>query len=210
MNKNYILRSILFSLCLLSFALVCITNASFVAISEDLVIVGNGTIDRDLSAQSAPDYSGQKLVETIVTVFSPHENTTSFYHSNFELVHSNNSSIYYEAVSELQNSKHFLANNNFELGAYTGFYFVGAQNKSFSFESSPSLSEALLISDAEGRSIVRAHVVNASHHHARTIDTLTWLEGNYSLDWTFLVIGIENPEAGDGDWLSCPHGVVLP
>ena len=117
---------------------------------------------------------------------------------------SNNSSIYYESVSELPNFKHFLASRNYKLGVYTGFYFIGTQNKSFSFESSPSLSEALVLSEAEGRSVVRARVANESYYHHRTIDSLTWLEGNYSLDWAFLVLDVDYPEAGDDDWLVCP------
>ena len=204
MNKNRSALAIFFSFCLLLSALVLITNASFLEVSEDLVIVGNGTIDRDFGAQSAPDFSGQKLSETIVPVYPFHLNATSYYRSNFELIMSNNSSIYYESASELPGAKHYLANENFKIGAYTGFYFVGAQNKSFSFESSPSLSEALLLSEAEGRSVVRSRVVNRTYYHDRTIDSLTWLEGNYTIDWAFLVLDIDYPEAGEDDWLPCP------
>lgn len=204
MNKNRLSISLLFSFCLLSFALVVITNASFLEVSEDLVIVGNGSIDRDFGAQSAPDFSGQKLAETIVPVYSSHVNVTSSYRSNFELIMSNNSSIYYESASELTNVKHRLSNDNYKVGVYTGFYYIGTQNKSFSFESSPSLSEALLISDADGRSVIRARVVNESYYRDRTVDSLTWLQGNYTLNWAFLVLDVEYPEAGDDDWLECP------
>jgi hypothetical protein len=204
MNKNRLSISLLFSFCLLSFALVFITNASFLEVSEDLVIVGNGSIDRDFGAQSAPDFSGQKLSETIVPVYSSHVNATSSYRSNFELIMSNNSSIYYESASELTNVKHRLSNDNYKIDVCTGFYYIGTQNKSFSFESSPSLSEALLISDADGRSVIWARVVNESYYRDRTVDSLTWLQGNYTLDWAFLVLDVEYPEAGDDDWLECP------
>lgn len=204
MNKNRSALAIFFSLCLLSSALVLITNASFLEVSEDLVIVGNCTIDRDFRAQSAPDFSGQKLTETIVSVYPFHVNATSYHRSNFELIMSNNSSIYYESASELPGVKHYLSNENFKIGVYTGFHFIGAQNKSFSFESSPSLSEALVLSEAEGRSVVRARVVNESQCHDRTVDMRTWLEGNYTLDWAFLVLDVDYPEAGDDDFLGCP------
>jgi hypothetical protein len=203
MNKNEIAFAIVFSFCLLS--LVSITSAGFLEVSEDLVIVGNGTIDRDFGVHSTPYLTGQKLTETILPVYSSRGNSTSSYRSNFELIMSNNSSIYYESASELFDAKHYLSNKNFELGVYTGFYFIGTQNKSFSFESSPSLSEALVLSEAEGRSVVRACVINQSHYHDRTVDTLTWLEGNYTFDWNFLALKPEYPEAGDGDdWLACP------
>lgn len=204
MNKDRLISTIIFSFCLLS--LVSITSAGFLEVSENLAVVGNGTIDRDFGVQSAPYLTGQKLTETILPVYSPHDNPTSSYHSNFELILSNNSSIYYESASDLSHSKHRLDNQNFDLGVYTGFYFIGTQNKSFSFESSPSLSEALLFSEAEGRSVIRARVVNKTNYYYPTVDTLTWLEGNYSLDWAFLVLDIEFPEAGEDDWLLCPGG----
>lgn len=202
MNKTIIT----ISLCLILSAII-ITTAGSLEVSEDLAIIGNGTIDRDFfAAQSAPDYTGQKLSETILPVYSSHGNLTpSSYRSNFELIMSNNSSIFYESTSELQDVKHFLSNENFKIGVYTGFYFSGTQNKSFYFESSPSLSEAVVLSEAEGRSVLRARVVNRSYAHYPTVDTRTWLEGNYTLDWNFLVLDPEYPEAGEGDdWLGCP------
>ena len=184
--------------------LVLIANAGVLEVSEDLAIQGNGTFERELDAQSSPFFTGQKLSESIVPIYLSHENATSFYHSDFELILCNNSTIYYESASDLSAAKHSLSNANYKLGVCTGFYFIGAQKKSFSFESSPDLSEALVKSEAEGRSIVRAHVVNQSYPHKRYTDTLTWLEGNYSLDWAFLVIDVDHPEAGDDDWLPCP------
>jgi len=196
---------ILFLLCFFLASILGSASAfSHLEISETQTIVGNGTFEKDFDAQSAPSFSGQKLAEYIVPTYPFTVNSTAYYHSNFELIHSNNSSIYYESVSELPGVKHYLSNENFELGVCTGFYFIGAQKKSFSFESSPSLSEALVKSEVEGRSVVRARVVNQSHYHQRTADTLTWLEGNYSLDWEFLVIDIEYPEAGEVPWLGCP------
>ena len=203
MNINRLHHAIAFSFCLL---LVCIiiTSASFLEVSEDLTIVGNGTIDRDLGAESAPDFTGQKLTETIVPVYFGRANATSYYRSSFEMIMSNNSSIYYESASELASSKHYLSNQNFDLGVYTGFHFIGDQNKSFFFESTSSLSEALVLSEAEGRSVFRARVVNRSDYHHPTVDMRTWLDGNYTLNWNFLVLDIDFPEAGDDDWLECP------
>jgi len=178
--------------------------AGYLEISETETIIGNGTFDKDFRAQTAPSLSGQKLTESIVPTYPLVPNVTSYYHSDFELVHTNNSSIYYESVSEFPGVKHYLRNDNFELGVCTGFYFIGKQKKSFSFESSPSLSEALSKSEVEGRSVVRARVINRSHYHQRTVDTFTWLEGNYTLDWAFLVIDIDFPEAWEDDYLGCP------
>ena len=213
MNKNRLSGIILFLLCFLPFSLVLITTASFLELSEDLSIVGNGTFDRDFSAQSARDFSGQKLTETIVPVFSSHGAfATSSYRSNFELIVSNNSSIFYEAVSDLPTSKHYLSSQNYELGVYTGFYYIGAQNKTFLFESSPSLSEAAVMSEVEGRSVLRVRVVNESFSHDRYVDDLTWLVGNFSLEWNFLVMDIDYPEAGEenDEWLWCPGGATFP
>ncbi len=180
--------------------------ASYLEISETSTIIGNGTLDKDFGVQSSPSFSGQKLTETIVPTYPFTVNSTAYYHSDFELIHSNNSSIYYDSVSEPPGAKHYLSNQNYELGVCTGFYFSGTQKKSFLFESSPFLSEAIVKSEVEGRSIVRARVVNESFYHKRYVDSLTWLEGNYSLDWNFLVIKHENPEAGEEDWLLCPNG----
>lgn len=204
MNKDLSFTCI-FSFCLL-FAFVFVANASFLEVTEDITIVGNGTFERDFGAQSSPGYTtGQKLFETVLPVYSIYGNCTASYQSNFESVLSNNSTIYYESSSSLSHSKHRVDSMNYELGTYTGFYYIGAQNKSFLFESSPSLSEAIVVSEAEGRSVVRARVVNESAYHIRTLDSRTWLEGNYTLDWAFLVRDIEYPEAGEeGDWLVCP------
>ena len=196
---------ILFLLCFFIASILGSASAfSHLEISETQTIIGNGTFEKDFGVQSSPSFSGQKLAEYIVPTYPFTVNSTAYYHSDFELVHSNNSSIYYESVSELPGAKHYLSNQNYELGVCTGFYFIGAQKKSFLFESSPSLSEALVKSEVEGRSVVRARVVNETYHHPRTADTFTWLEGNYSLDWEFLVIGIEYPEAGEDDYLGCP------
>jgi hypothetical protein len=81
---------------------------------------------------------------------------------------------------------------------------MGTQNKTVLFETSPSLSEALVLSEADGRSVIRARVVNLSDYHYPTVDMRTWLEGNYTLDLAFLVLNPDYPEAGDDDWLVCP------
>lgn len=203
MNKNRLLKSILFSFCLLLSALVLITTASFLEVSEDLSIVGNGTIDRDIKVQSSPVFSGQKLAETI---YSAHGTpSSSSYMSSFELVRSNNSTIYYESKSNLSNVKHFASNKNYRLGVSTGFYFIGDQKKFIAFESSPSLSEVIVQSEADGRTVIYAQVVNSSGSHARRVDMRTFLDGNYTIDWDFLVMEIDFPEAGeDEDWLECP------
>lgn len=206
MNYNSLLKATFVSLCLLSFVLVCIANTSL-EISEDLTIAGNGSFDRVFEVQSSPDFiNGQKLIETILpAAYLARVNVTSTYSSSFEFIHSNNSSIFYESYSDLSDVKHYLSNENFEIGVYTGFYFIGTQNKSFLFESSPSLSEAVVLSKAEGRSVLRAKVANRSYYHYPIVDTRTWLEGNYSLNWNFLVLNPEYPEAGEADdYLACP------
>ena len=209
MNKNRLLTTIVLAACL-SFFFVLFVNAN-IEISEDLTIVGNGTLDRDFQAQSASGFNGQKLTETILPVSVPRGNLSFSYHSNFELDLSNNSTIYYEAVSELYDSKHYVSNKNFKLGVSTGFFYQGAyQNKSFAFESSPLLSEALVFSEAEGRSVLRLRVVNQSWGHQRTVDMRTWLEGDYTIDWNFLVLNPEYPEAGEDDYLPCPWGPTFP
>jgi hypothetical protein len=190
-------------LALLVLLLVSIPGAfGYLEISESQTIIGNGTFEKDFSVQSSPSFSGQKLAEAIVPTYPFHVNATSYYHSDFELTLINNSTIFYEAVSILTGAKHYLSNDNYELGVCTGFYFIGTQNKTFLFESSPSLSEALVKSEAIGRSVVRARVVNESYPHKRTADTITWLEGDYSLDWAFLAIDVDYPEAREDDYLA--------
>jgi hypothetical protein len=177
---------------------------AYLEISETQMIIGNGTFEKDFGVQSSPYFSGQKLAEAIVPTYPFHVNATSYYHSDFELIHSNNSSIFYESVSILPGVKHYLSNDNFELDVCTGFYFIGTQNKTFAFESSPFLSEAIVKAEAEGQSVIRARVLNESNYHVRTVDMLTWLNGNYTLDWNILVLDIDYPEAGDEDYLGCP------
>jgi hypothetical protein len=177
---------------------------AYLEISETQTIIGNGTFEKDFGVQSSPAFDGQKLSEAIVPTYPFHMNATTYYHSDFELILINNSTIFYEAVSILPGAKHYLSNDNYELGVCTGFYYIGTQNKTFLFESTPSLSEALIKSEAIGRSVVRVRVANESYPHKRTVDTITWLEGNYSLDWAFLVLDVEYPEAGDDDWMPCP------
>jgi hypothetical protein len=183
---------------------------AYVEISETQTIIGNGTFEKDFGVQSSPAFDGQKLSEAIVPTYPFHVNATTYYHSDFEFIHSNNSSIFYESVSILPGAKHYLSNDNYELGVCTGFYFIGTQNKTFLFESSPSLSEALVKSEAIGRSVVRARVVNRTDYHHPTVDMRTWLDGNYTLDWNILVLDIDYPEAGDDDYLFCPGGSTFP
>lgn len=198
MHNKTCLAIYLLSLCLLFVSI----TAGTLEISEDLTIIGNGTIDRDIRVQSAPCYSGQKLTETI---YSAHGNpSNSSYSSSLEFIHCNNSTIYYESASELSNVKHYAFNKNYKLGVSTGFYFIGTQKKAFAFESSPFISEAIVRSEAEGRTVIYAQVVNFTEYHSRRVDMLTWLEGNHTINWNFLVIDIEPPEAGEEEWLECP------
>jgi len=124
--------------------------------------------------------------------------------SSLEFIHCNNSTIYYESTSTLSNVKHFASNKNYKLGASTGFYFKGDQKKAFLFESSPFISEAIVKSESKGRSIVCAQVVNFSEYHARRLDIVTQLDGNYTIDWNFLVMDVDLPEADEEDYLGCP------
>ena len=204
MNKTSLAIPFL-SLCLL-FAISI--GACTLEVFEDLTVVGNGTIDRDIRVQSSPCFAGQKLTETI---YSAHgDPSLSSYSSSLEFIHSNNSSIFYESDSTLSNVKHFASNQNYRLGVSTGFYFIGNQSKSFLFESTPSLSEAIVKSDASGRSVIRARVVNFTVYHAREVDMLTQLDGNYTIDWNFLVFNVEFPEADEEDCLECPGGPTFP
>ncbi|AJP62051.1 hypothetical protein [ANMV-1 virus] len=202
MNKELSFACI-FSFCLV-LAFACVANASFLEVTEDIAIVGNGSFERDFGVQSSPGYDGQKLFESVLPVYSVHGNYATSYRSNFELIMSDNSSIFYESASKLSNSKHYLASKNYKLGVYTGFDFIGAQNKTFSFEASPSLSEAIVSSKAEGRSVLHFRVVNLTDHHIRNVDDVVWMEGNYDIDWNALVLNWDYPEAGDDDWLHCP------
>jgi hypothetical protein len=61
----------------------------------------------------------------------------------------------------------------------------------------------IVSSTAEGRSVLRARVVNVSAC-TRNLNLITWLEGTHTLDWNFLVIQPEDPEAGEEDYLPCP------
>jgi hypothetical protein len=160
---------------------------------------------------SDPGFAGQSLSEELLPIgLSNGLATPSYFSSSLEFIldrskSSDNSSIYYIADTSLNHSKHWVQNENFKLGVCTAVYYKGNHTKNYLFESSPYLSEALVSSSAEGRSVLRARVVNISDH-TRNLNLITWLEGSHTLDWDFLVIQPEDPEANDDDWLLCPNG----
>jgi hypothetical protein len=180
-------------------------------ISEELSIIGaNGTIERELMLHSDPGFAGQSLSEELLPIGLSNGLAThpSYFSSSLEFIldrsnGTDNSTIYYIADTSLNHSKHWVQNENFKLGVYTAVYYKGNHTKNYLFESSPYLSEAIVSSSAQGRSVIRARVVNVSAR-TRNLNLITWLEGNYTLDWNFLVIQPEDPEAGDDDWLECP------
>lgn len=179
-------------------------------ISEELSIVGaNGTIERELMLHSDPGFAGQSLSEELLPIGLPNGLATpAYFSSSLEFIidrskSSDNSSIYYVSDTSLLQSKHWVQNENFRLGVCTAFYYKGNHTKNYLFESSPYLSEAIVSSSAEGRSVLRARVVNVSSY-TRNLNLITWLEGNHTFDWNFLVIQPENPEEGEDDWLECP------
>jgi hypothetical protein len=185
-------------------------SAGPLEISEELSIIGaNGTIERELVLHSDPGFAGQSLSEELLPIgLSNGLATPSYFSSSLEFILdlsncSDNSTIYYIADTSLNHSKHWVQNENFRLGVCTAVYYKGNHTKNYLFESSPYLSEALVSSSAQGRSVLRARVVNISDH-TRNLNLITWLEGNYTLDWNFLVIQPEDPEANDDDWLPCP------
>jgi hypothetical protein len=154
-------------------------------------------------------FAGQSLSEELLPIgLSNGLVTPAYFSSSLEFIidrskSSDNSSIYYIADTSLNHSKHWVQNENFRLGVCTAVYYKGNHTKNYLFESSPYLSEAIVSSSAEGRSVLRARVVNVSAR-TRNLNLITWLEGSHTLDWNFLVIQPEDPEAGDDDWLPCP------
>ncbi|MCK4828481.1 hypothetical protein KA005_72795 [bacterium] len=198
----------LFAIICLFFLFVCLcfcSASAHLVISEQLFISGNGTIDRDLDLQSLPEFAGQKLSETILPIYQKAGGvSTSHFSSDLEFLLYENVSIYYVQDSTLTATRHTLASQNYELGTYTGFTFKGTQMKNISFESSPFLSEAIVSSKAEGRSVLCFRVVNLTNHYIRNVDDTIWMEGEYDIDWNALVINIDYPEEGDDDWLACP------
>lgn len=185
-----------------------IVDADRLEITELLTIVGNGTIDRHLELESDPAYISPDLYENILPIYSPHGNlTSSSIFSDLEFILDDNSSIYYEHSGILQNAKYSLTNENFRLGTYTSCYFAGTQEKKIIFESAPSFTEATILSEVDGRSVLRFRVLNISNtanRHDPNLDGVTWLEGDYVMDWNALVMMIEFPEEGECDWLPCP------
>lgn len=181
------------------------TDNVSIEVYEEIAIVGIGTIEMDRSVQSTPTFlSGQKLSETLLPMRF-HDNSPSFYYSNLELILSDNSSIFYEQDLDLSYSTHQLKNENFVLGACAAYRFKGPYHAlNSSFESSPSLSEAIVNSDAEGRTVLSSRVADLSTSHFRTHNSRIWLEGAYRTNWNFLVIRPEYPEAGECDWMGCP------
>jgi hypothetical protein len=209
-EKNWLLV-----ISLISFHFLLLISASTISacpleISEELSIIGaNGTIERELVLHSDSGFAGQSLSEELLPIGLPNGlEITSYFSSSLEFIldrsnGSDNSTIYYIADTSLNHSKHWVQNENFKLGVYTAVYYKGNHTKNYLFESSPYLSEAIVSSTAEGRSVLRARVVNVSAR-TRNLNIITWLEGNYTLDWNFLVIRPEDPEACDIDWLPCP------
>ncbi|MBE9595151.1 MAG: hypothetical protein IMF19_16925 [Proteobacteria bacterium] len=193
----------MFAITLFLIASALATDNVSLEVYEEVLISGIGTIDIDRMAQSSPTFTGQKLFETLLPTY-PHVNSASLYYSNLELILSDNSTIFYEQDLNTPYSKHYLKNENFVLGTCAAYYFKGPHLLNASFESTPYLSEAIVFSEVQGRTVLSSRVVNLSKPHFRTHNSRIWLEGKYSADWNFLVIHPEIPEAGESDYLGCP------
>lgn len=190
------------------FLIPSIASCSQLEVFDSTSISGLGTIDIDRSLQSSKCTSGLKLSESVLPIYTRHRDlTNSYYSSELEFImdsNVSNSSIFFEQAVALPNSKHHLMNENFLLGVCTAYYYKGSHLLNASFESSSYLSEAIVHSEAEGRTVLSSRIMNLSDYHVRNLNSRVWLEGRYQTDWNFLVIKPENPEAGEEDYMACP------
>jgi hypothetical protein len=165
---------------------------------------GVGTIDRDLNLQSSSAFVGQKLSETI-SPFLNHKNLVSVSNSFYsKFVLSKDDSLFYVQNSSLTAIRHDLTAKNYDLGTSTSFHFSGSQKKKILFGASPLFSETTVFCEAKGQSVLRSRVVDLANHRIRNVDSTTWLDGNYTIDWNLFVLAGNNSK--ESDWLSCPDG----
>lgn len=176
-----------------------------------LKIIGVGTMDRELLAQSGWGYEGQKLTESTYTKWMGTDGLSNIdFSSNLDLFigksdeheDTNVTEISYAQTSGMTNMRSTVCSRNFDAGIASGFSIVGTSVKAFEIAMYPDSNELVFEGAINGSARLR-HVVVDPVTKLKVIKELTDLEGEFNIDWNAFGDRLTYP-GDEGDWLGCP------
>lgn len=182
-----------------------------VEVGETLEIDGQGTIDRDLLAQSEWGYNGQRLKETLYSKWMTTDGISNIsYSSDLNVylgaseTHENMSTteITYAQTAFTTNMNQRICSQNYNAGVMSGFQTVGVSAKAFEIEMLPDSNYLELEGAVDGRTILK-HMVVDPDTRLKIVKTTTRLKGQYDINWNAYAQSLIYP-GDEGEWLGCP------
>jgi hypothetical protein len=182
-----------------------------VEVGSNLKIVGVGTLDRELLAQSEWGFGGQKVSESTYTKWIGTDGISKIdYTSDLNLFigmsdeheDTNVTEISYAQTSGMTNMRSTMCSRNFEAGVASGFTTVGTSVKSFEINMYPD-SNSIDFEGAINGSARFRHVVVDPVTRLKVVKEITDVEGEFSIDWRAYGDLLSYP-GDEGDYLGCP------
>ncbi len=186
-------------------------GASNVEVGSTLEIVGIGTMDRDLLAQSEWGYNGQRLTETMYSRWMGTDGLSNVSYSSDLNVYigasdthedENTTEISYGQTAVTSNMKQKVCSQNYEAGVVSGFKLDGMSGRTFEIGMAPD-SNYIEFEGAVDGSAVLKHMVVDPTSRLKVVKEVTRLDGRFDIAWDAFGEKLVYP-GDEGDWLGCP------
>ena len=186
-------------------------GASNVEVGSTLEIVGIGTMDRDLLAQSEWGYNGQRLTETMYSRWMGTDGLSNVSYSSDLNVYigasdthedENTTEISYGQTAVTSNMKQKVCSQNYEAGVVSGFKLDGMSGRTFEIGMAPD-SNYIEFEGAVDGSAVLKHMVVDPTSRLKVVKEVTRLDGRFNIAWDAFGEKLVYP-GDEGDWLGCP------
>lgn len=208
-----------FTILMTAMILVCATIGFTVAeestydveVGSTLEIVGIGTMDRELLAQSGWGYDGQKLTESMYTKWMGTDGLSNityksdlnvFLGKSDEHEDTNLTEIAYGQTAITSNMRQTVCSRNYEAGVASGFKLTGTSIRAFEIDMLPNSNYLDFEGAIEGSAVLR-HVVVDPDTKLKIVKERTEVDGKFNIDWEAYGDKLIYP-GDEGDWLGCP------
>ena len=211
-KKLTLLMTVAIIKCMINMTGIAIADCNCnVEVGSAMEIVGRGTMDRDLLAQSEWGYNGQRLTETMYSRWMTTDGLSNIsYNSDLNVYigasdtheNENTTEITYAQTAFTTNMRDKVCSQNYEAGVMSGFDIVGTSGKAFEIEMLPDANYLELEAGLEGKAKLK-HMVVDPDSRLKVVEEITRLKGTYDINWNAFAEKLIYP-GDEGDWLGCP------
>ena len=179
--------------------------APHVEIATSTQVIGNGTYNSEIEIQGSSCASGLKYYgEAYTPALGVHGPSTVVLSTEYFLTRNNYTELQTSEESEITNIRAKRCFKNYELGTLQAFNTFGDYKVMAEFGGDVNMSMMMVEADFSGKALSEVTVrdLNASHFYILR-DKATY-KGDYKIEISSLIERVEEPMAGDDEWLGCP------